>query len=161
MLRVQRIRARVEASKGGSSGSVRRGYSHINKAWLEHATSKAIREFGAGRKWYFGAHQSYLKRWHDLERRRGHAIDRTDLKNEWIDQLIIDIKTLEASSEKFTEKEKKYVAEMRKKLHTLQHGEEKNVQGQMDLMCAKIGARLLAPSTCSEVSAKEEKFFAI
>ena len=46
---------------------------------------------------------------------------------------------------------------MRKKLHTLQHGEENNVQGQMDLMCAKIGARLLAPSRCSELSAREEK----
>ena len=106
MLRAKRIRARVEVAKGGLEGSVKRGYNHITKAWLEHATSKAMREFGAGRKWYFGAHQKYLQRWHDLERRRGHAIDRSDLKHEWIDQLIVDIKTLEASSEKFTEEEK-------------------------------------------------------
>ena len=59
MLRVKRLEARLELAKGGQVGSVKRGANHITRAWLEHATSKAMRELGAGRKWYFGAHQSY------------------------------------------------------------------------------------------------------
>ena len=101
-----RIRDRVDKARSGISGSLKRGYNQINRIWMEHASSKAMREFGGGRKWYFQAHENYLRRWHELERRRGHAIDRTDLKNERMDLLIQDIKTLEASRDKFTEQEK-------------------------------------------------------
>ena len=46
---------------------------------------------------------------------------------------------------------------MRRKLQTLETGVEKNVFKQVDLMCGKIGARLLAPSRCSDLGPKEEK----
>ena len=152
-----KIAKRVEAAKAGLVGSLRRGYNQVVSVWLEHAASKAVREFGAGRKWYFGAHQSYLARWHELERKRGHAIDRGDLKNEWIDQLEIDMKVLTKSCEKFTEKERIYYEEMKAKHLTLTTGKEKTVLKAIDLMCAKIGARLLAPQRCSQLSQKEEK----
>ena len=45
---------------------------------------------------------------------------------------------------------------MRRKLQTVKTGDEKDVFKQLDLMCGKIGARLLAPSRCSDLGPKEE-----
>jgi len=105
MRHAKKIRDRVDKARSGIFGSLKRVYNQINRVWMEHASSKAMRQFGGGRKWYFQAHENYLRRWHELERRRGHAIDRTDLKNEWIDQFIHDVKMLEAFRDKFTEQE--------------------------------------------------------
>jgi hypothetical protein len=46
---------------------------------------------------------------------------------------------------------------MCRKLQTLETGDEKNVFKQVERMCGKIGARLLAPSRCSDLGPKEEK----
>ena len=103
-----------------------------------------MREFGGGRKWYFGHHTKYLERWHELERRRGHAIDRTDMKSEWIDQLEIDLGRMSKAEGRFTHSEQKLYDAMKQKQHTLTKGTEKAQIRAVDVMCAKIGARMHA-----------------
>ena len=156
MKRVEKIEKRMERSKGGSFGSMRRGYNQIMQAWVEGSANKGMRDAGAGRKWHFTKHTTYLKAWHQKERSRGHAIDRTDLKDEWLDQLEMDIKLMDASANKFSEKEQKLYDAMKQKQKTLMHGKEKAVEKAVNAMCAKIGARMLVPSRASDLSTKEE-----
>ena len=62
MKRVEKIEQRMERSKGGRVGrSMRRGYNQIMQAWVEGSDSQGTRYAGAGRKWLFGKHTTYLK----------------------------------------------------------------------------------------------------
>ena len=62
--------------------------------------NKGMREKGGGAKRYYQNHTAYLKKWHEMERMRSHAIDKTDLKDEWMYRLEMDIKVLKAATEK-------------------------------------------------------------
>ena len=76
------IAERVEEVKAGLTGKLGRGYNRMNQHWEQHVQATATRQKGAGRKWFFGAHQAELQRWHEEERDRGHAVDKTDLQHE-------------------------------------------------------------------------------
>lgn len=78
-----KIKERVLETKSGLTGKLGRGYSCMNDYWTDHIDSNAGRELGAGRPWHFGAHTKELKRWHEQERDRGHAVDKKDLQYEW------------------------------------------------------------------------------
>ena len=88
MKNVEEVEARAEKARGGKVGSHKRGYSQICQIWDQSFKNKGIRAKGAGRKWYFTAHTEYLKRWHDLERRRSH--DRQNRYQERVDGSFRD-----------------------------------------------------------------------
>ena len=86
MKNLEEIQMRADKAKGGVFGSTKRGYAAICKAWDTQFSNRGMRKEGGGRKWYFKAQESYLKSWHEIERMRSHAIDKTDLQEEWLDR---------------------------------------------------------------------------
>ena len=155
--KLEEIEAGAEKARGGQVGSHKRGYSQICQIWDQSFKNRGIRAKGAGRKWYFTAHTEYLRRWHDLERRRSHMVDKTDLKNEWIDRLEMDITVMKKSNEKFEEVDRIYLAKMEEKLELLKHGTDTAISSAVDTMIGKLGARWNVPSRCSDLSSKRRE----
>ena len=129
----------------------------MNNYWQEHIASSAVRELGAGGPWHFGAHTKELQRWHEQERDRGHALDKKDLQHEWEDRLEMSIELLKKFKEKWTAVDAQMVRIMEAKLHTLQQGSPGAREKVMNVMCHKIGARLLVPSRRSQLAEGEEE----
>ena len=153
----ERLRERVEETKAGMTGKLGRGYTLLNNHTVEHLESTATRELGAGRPWHFAAHTKELKRWHEQERDRGHAVDKKDLQHEWEDRLEMNIELLKKSKETWTTDDAFMVRVMEEKLKTLREGTAKAQEKAVSTMCAKIGARLLVPSRCTQLGEKEEE----
>ena len=157
MAKLDKIEARAAQAKGGMDGYSKRGYHAICKIWDQKFRNKGMRAEGGGRKWHFKAHTEYLKRWHEMERMRSHSIDKFDLKDEWMDRLEIDIKVLQASTEKFTKMDKLYLEKMQEKLEVLKNGTPKAIEAAIDRMAAKIGGRMNTPSRAADLSPYEEQ----
>ena len=68
----------------------------------------------------------------------------------------MSIKLLKKSKDKLSKDDATFVKLMEEKLKTLREGTPGAQEKAMNVMCKKIGARLLAPSRCSQLTENEE-----
>ena len=79
------------------------------------------------------------------------------MQHEWEDRLEQSIQLLKQCKEKWTFNDALLVKTFEEKLNTLREGTTGAQEKAINVMCKKIGARLLAPSRCSQLTEEEEE----